>query len=96
MVTERLWSYIAAWVVLLLLLGLSIGSAFLGTGRLHLIVNLGIAATQAAIVLVVFMRLRSAGRLNWLFAAAGFVWLALFFGIAAFDYLTRAGWPIAQ
>lgn len=88
-----LLSYVIAWVVLLLLLGASIGSAYLPLGSFHPLANFAIAAIQAAIVFAVFMRLRDPPAIKRVFAGAGFFWLLFLFGIGAIDYLTRAGFP---
>lgn len=90
---EPLLPYVIAWVALLLLLGASIFSAYLGIGVFHPIVNFGIAATQAVIVFVMFMRLRGRPSLKWVFAAAGFFWLLILFGLCTVDYATRNGFP---
>jgi cytochrome c oxidase subunit IV len=85
--------YLWGWLALLLLLGLSAGSAYLPIGGFHALVNFGIAATQAAIVFILFMKLRGRPSLKWLFAAAGFFWLLFMFGLGSVDYATRAGFP---
>jgi cytochrome c oxidase subunit 4 len=86
-------AYVVGWLVLLVLLGLGIGSAFLRLGAFAPAVQFGIAATQAAIVFIVFMRLRGRPSLKWIFAGAGFLWLLLLYGLSATDYATRAGFP---
>lgn len=88
-----LLSYFIAWVALLLLLGASIGSAYLPLGSFHPLANFGVAAIQAAIVFSVFMRLRHPPAIKWVFAGAGFFWLLFLFGLGVVDYLTRAGMP---
>jgi len=90
---EPLLPYIVAWLVLMLLLGLSILSAYLDIGIFHPIVTFGIAATQAAIIFLVFMRLRGRPSLKWVFAAGGFFWLSFLFGLSIIDYATRSGFP---
>ena len=85
--------YVAAWLVLILLTGLSLLSAYLGLGVYAPVVAFGIAATQAAIVFVLFMRLKGPPSLKWLFAGAGFFWLLFLYGLSATDYATRRGWP---
>ena len=86
--------FVVGWLTLLVLLGLSVGSAYLDIGRLHAVANFGIAATQAAIVFILFMKLRGRPSLKWVFAAAGFFWLLLLFGLGGIDYATRAGFPL--
>jgi cytochrome c oxidase subunit 4 len=90
---EPLPPYLIAWLVLMLLLGLSVFSAYLDIGIFHPIVNFGIAATQAAIIFLVFMRLRGRPSLKWVFAAGGFFWLSFLFGLGVIDYATRSGFP---
>jgi cytochrome c oxidase subunit IV len=84
--------YIVAWLVLLLT-GLSLLSAYLGLGVAAPIVQFGIAATQATIVFILFMRLKGRPSLKWLFAGAGFFWLLYLYGLSMTDYATRRGWP---
>jgi caa(3)-type oxidase subunit IV len=90
---EPMLPYVIAWLVLMLLLGLSTLSAYLDIGFFHPIVTFGIAATQAAIIFIVFMRLRGRPSLKWLFAGAGFFWLLFLYGLSMVDYATRTGFP---
>lgn len=85
--------YVIAWLVLILLTGISIWTAFLPLGVYDPIVQYGIAATQAAIVFILFMRLKGPPSLKWLFAGAGFFWLLFLYGLSMTDYATRRGWP---
>jgi cytochrome c oxidase subunit IV len=86
-------SYVVAWLVLLVLTGLSLLSAYLSLGVYAPIVEFGIAASQAAIVFILFMRLKGRPSLKWLFAATGFFWLLYLYGLSMTDYATRRGWP---
>ena len=90
---DPLAPYVIGWLVLLLLLGLSVLSAYLDIGVFHPIVNFGIAFTQAAIIFIIFMRLRGRPSLKWVFAAAGFFWLMFLYGLSTVDYATRTGYP---
>jgi cytochrome c oxidase subunit 4 len=85
--------YIVGWLVLLLLLGLNVLSGYLPLGNFHALASFGISATQAAIVFTIFMGLRGRPGLSWVFAGAGFFWLAFLYGLSATDYATRAGFP---
>ena len=78
-----------AGLALLGLFGANVGLAFLLPTAASLAVNLGIGAAMAAVLLVVFMELGGRLTLYWIFAGAGFFWLALLFGLTASDYLTR-------
>jgi cytochrome c oxidase subunit 4 len=86
-------TYVIAWLALLLLSGLSLGSAYLGLGAAAPAAEFAIAATQAAIVFVLFMRLKGPRSLKWIFAGAGFFWLMFLFGLGFIDYATRLGRP---
>jgi cytochrome c oxidase subunit 4 len=90
---EAALPYVVAWLVLLLLVGLSLLSAYLHLGVYAPVVEFGNAATQAAIVFILFMRLKGPPSLKWLFAGAGFFWLLFLYGLSMTDYATRRGWP---
>ena len=77
------------WLILLALLGGNVGLAFLGLGNFAPLAHVGVAAVMAAMVLVVFMELDRGASLFWVFAGAGFFWLAILFALTAADYLTR-------
>ena len=81
--------YVAVYVALLVLLGLTTGLAFVDLGRLSSTVALGIAATKALLVILSFMHVRTASRMTQVFVVAGFYWLALFFAGTLGDVLTR-------
>jgi cytochrome c oxidase subunit IV len=85
--------YVAAWLVLILLTGISVLSAFLGIGVYAPVIQYGIAATQAAIVFILFMRLKGPPSLKWIFAGSGFFWLMILYGLSMTDYASRRGWP---
>lgn len=90
---EPILPYVIGWAVMMLLLGLSVLSAYEDIGIFHPVVNFGIAATQAVIIFIIFMRLRGRPSLKWVFAAAGFFWLMFMYGITTIDYATRSGFP---
>lgn len=90
---EPMLPYVVAWFVLILLLGLSTLSAYLDAGFFHPIINFGIAATQAAIIFIIFMRLRGRPSIKWFVAGAGFFWLLFLYGLSMVDYATRTGFP---
>jgi cytochrome c oxidase subunit IV len=85
--------FVAAWALLLVLAGLSLGSAYLGLGRWAPVIEFGIAGLQAAAVFVLFMRLKGPPSLKWIFAGAGFFWLLFLYGLSMTDYATRRGLP---
>lgn len=85
--------FIVAWVVLVLLAGVSLGTAFLGIGAWAVIVQFGIATIQVATLFVLFMRLKGSPSLKWVFAVSGFLWLSFLYGLSMTDYADRQGWP---
>ena len=85
--------FVIAWLILLALAGVSLFTAFLGMGVWGPVVQFGIAAVQAAIVFILFMRLKGPPSLRWVFAFTGFFWLMFLFGLSMTDYATRKGWP---
>jgi len=89
----RTLPFVAVWLILLLLGGLSLWAAFLGLGMWTPAVQSGIAAIQTALVFTVFMRLKGEPSLKWVFAVGGFLWLSFLFGLSMTDYSSRQGWP---
>jgi len=92
----RALPFVIAWIVILLTAGVSAWSAFLGLGIWAPVVQFGIAAIQTALLFVLFMRLKGAPSLNWVFAASGFFWLLFLYGLTMTDYANRQGWPPTQ
>lgn len=84
-------TYFANGAVLLALLGLTIAMAYVNLGPFNTIVAMSISAAKAALILLFFMQLRYARPALWVFAGAGFFWLAIMIAMALSDYLTR-GW----
>lgn len=86
----RLWIKPSlVWLALLLLLGATVGSAYIPLGAFNGVLNYTIAAGKAALVLIFFMHLnRSPARIR-LAAVIGFVWLIFLFTLTFGDYVTR-------
>ena len=85
--STRHYAIIAA--LLLGLLALTVGAAYLNLGALNTPIAMGIAALKAALILLYFMHLRRAEGLLRIFAAAGFFWLGIMLTLALSDYFTR-------
>ncbi len=85
--------FVVAWAALVVLAGASLWSAFLALGRWGPVVQFAIAAIQAAVVFILFMRLKGSPSLKWVFAVSGFFWLSFLYGLAMTDYADRRGWP---
>jgi cytochrome c oxidase subunit 4 len=84
---------LAVWLALLVLLGLSFGSAWLPMGTWNSAINLGIAVAKIGLVAVFFMHLGRSGGLIRIVAAAALFTLALLFLISGTDYATRKIFP---
>jgi cytochrome c oxidase subunit 4 len=85
--------FVIAWCVMLVLAGVSIWTAFLAMGIWAPVVQFGIAAMQAALLFILFMRLKGGPSLKWVFAVSGFFWLLFLYGLSMTDYSNRNGWP---
>jgi len=86
-------TYITVWAGLLILLGLTVGAAYVPLGPFNTITAVSIAVTKAVIIALYFMHLRYSPRLIWVFAGAGFFWLLILFTLAMGDYETRRWLP---
>ncbi|MGI8435405.1 MAG: cytochrome C oxidase subunit IV family protein [Chthoniobacterales bacterium] len=84
-------TYTLSGLALLLLLGLTIGAAFLNLGPFNTPVAMLISLLKASLILLFFMHVRYSRPVLWLFVGAGFFWLAIMFTLSLSDYLTR-GW----
>jgi cytochrome c oxidase subunit IV len=82
-------TYLLVWIALLALLLISWGSAYLSLGFFNVVINFLLSAGKAFLVLIFFMHLKYGGTLTRIFAAAGFFWLLLLFGLTMSDYITR-------
>ena len=71
------------------LLALTCSLAYVPMGRGNLPVSLVIAATKAALVAALFMRLAEPNPLNRLAAVAGPIWVFVMFVLIGADYFTR-------
>lgn len=59
------------------------------TVPMNTVVALAIAGAKAALVVLYFMHVKYSPRLIWLFAAAGFLWLAILLVLTYSDYASR-------
>lgn len=80
----------AVYVGLLVLLGLTIVFALVPISpTLALVLALGIAGAKTGLIMWHYMHLKDRPRVVWIFAAAGFMWLMIMFGLTLSDYITR-------
>jgi cytochrome c oxidase subunit 4 len=89
----RALPFVIAWVALLALTGVSVVTAFIPIGHWGPVIQFAIAALQAAVVFILFMRLKGPASLRWVFAFSGFFWLLFLYGLSMTDYSNRRGWP---
>ena len=84
-----------AWIALLALMLVSLGSAYVKLGAFNMVAGVAIAATKTLIVAWLFMRLREAGALLRLAALAGLGVYGIQFMLTSVDYATRMQTPAA-
>jgi cytochrome c oxidase subunit IV len=88
-------TYLAVFAALLVGTALTTWVSTLDLGIFNDVVALAIAGTKAVLVILFFMHAKSASRLVWLFAGAGFFWLLILFVLIFADYGMRGpieGW----
>lgn len=82
---------VRTWLMLVVLLLLTVGSALIGSwGIVNLAINLTIAAVKAGLIVVVFMELARSTLSVRVAALTGLMWLALLIGLGLADFLYRA------
>ena len=81
--------YFLIWALLLVLLFATWGLAQLNLRPFNGIVAMTIALVKMTLIILYFMHVRYGSRLTWVFAGAGFIWLAIFILLTLNDYLTR-------
>ncbi len=84
-------TYIGIFAALIVLALLTTGVAYLDLGVLNTVAWVAIAVTKATLVVLFFMHVKYERKLVFVFAIAGFVWLAILIVLISSDYLTR-GW----
>lgn len=81
--------YLLTWLALLLLLGLSFGSAWVDMGVWNTVANFGIALAKVMLVALVFMRAARSGTLVKIVALSALFTLSLLFILSGADFATR-------
>ncbi|MCA9875506.1 MAG: cytochrome C oxidase subunit IV family protein [Ardenticatenaceae bacterium] len=82
-------TYFLVFGALLLLLIATVGAHFVALGPFQPVVSLGIALLKALLIILFFMHVKASSGLVKLFAAAGFLWLLIFFLLTFGDFATR-------
>ncbi len=89
-IVEKRTSY-SVFAALMALLGATVAIAYIHLGKLNVIAALTIAVIKAVLIILYFMHVRYSSRLVWIFAGAGFFWLAILFALSFADFFTRGG-----
>ena len=89
MITVPKRVYFVVWLLLLVLLVATWRMAKLNLHPFNAILAMTIAVLKMLLIMLYFMHLRYSSRLTWIFAGAGFLWLAILIVISLNDYLTR-------
>jgi cytochrome c oxidase subunit 4 len=82
-------TYVAVYIGLMALLGLTVLVAAVDLGTLNLVIALLIAAAKAVLIVLFFMHVRHANTIVRLFAGVGFVWLLILLLLTLGDYANR-------
>ena len=82
-------TYVAVFVALLILTGVTYWVAQHDYGVLNTPVALGIAMCKASLVVIYFMGVRYNTPLTKVVVVSGFFWLIILFGLTMGDYMSR-------
>jgi cytochrome c oxidase subunit 4 len=84
-------TYLIVYFVLLGLLVLTVGAAYIDLGGWGILLSLGIAVIKALLILFYFMHLRTTGdRIVWIFTLLAFALLGTLFVLSFSDYVSRS------
>jgi cytochrome c oxidase subunit IV len=84
-------TYLTIYIGLLVLLGATVGAAYINVEPFNFALTMVIALAKAVMILLIFMHVRYSERLIWVFSSAAFLWLAILIALSLNDYFTR-GW----
>jgi cytochrome c oxidase subunit 4 len=82
-------TFVLVWAALMALLAATMGVSFLHWGPWNTVLNLGIAVAKTALIVWFYMHVRRTRPLVRLAGATAPLWLAILFGLALSDYVTR-------
>jgi cytochrome c oxidase subunit 4 len=83
-------SYVGVFVALLALTAITTAAAFVDLGATwNTTLAITIAVVKALLVILFFMHVLYSRPMTWIFAGAGFFWLAILFALTLADYATR-------
>ena len=84
-----LGAYFSVFLALMVLTATTVWAAYTDLGPWNDLVAMVIALTKASLVVLIFMQVRFASRMAKITVVAGFLWLAILFGITLSDYFSR-------
>lgn len=87
--SSSLKTYVAIFVALLVLTGLTVAVAYQDLGKLAAVVAVAIAVVKATLVGTYFMHLRSSSRLITLYAVSGVVFFGILVSITLSEVFSR-------
>src|SRR5438045_5712799 len=83
-------TYYIVFAVLMALLVVTVGAAYINWGsRISIVIAMAIAITKAVLVVLYFMHVKGSSGLTKVFVVAGLAWLAILMGITLIEYHTR-------
>jgi cytochrome c oxidase subunit 4 len=82
-------TYFVVWAILMVLLFATWGFAEIDLRPFNAIIAMTIAVIKMLLIILYFMHIRYSNRLTWVFAGAGFLWLAIMILLTLNDYFTR-------
>jgi cytochrome c oxidase subunit 4 len=83
-------TFVAIWITLLVLTGVTVGVAQLNLGALSVAVALIIAVIKASLVALFFMEIRYSHKMTQVVLVGGVVWLLILLLLSMTDYASRA------
>jgi cytochrome c oxidase subunit 4 len=90
-------TYVLVGAGLLILTVTTTGIAFIDLGgQWNTLTAVVIAVVKTVLVVLYFMHLRYSSRLIWVFAGAGFFWLAILVTLTMSDVLTRSWFAVSK
>lgn len=91
-VSSNVWfGPLLVWLALIVLLGVNVALSQLPANSPRAFANLVLAAVQAMLMFLVFMRLNRSSTLVRLTAGAAFFWMIFLFTMSGADFFTRQG-----
>lgn len=88
--------YVAVFVTLLLLTGLTTGVAYIDMGPFNTVVALAIAVVKMLLVVLFFMHVKYATGLTKVVVIAGIFWLGILLALTLADEHSRGWTPVPQ